>query len=131
VTKDEDFADMVATGREAPTVVWVRIGNARRAALLAWFEPLIDRIVEMVDVGDPGVEVGQALGDVVEPVLFVIPEGVDGPQRAGLVLGHLEARNLTGLVDCRLEPDAAARLLSKTFAPSWTSAALRSISNAC
>lgn len=56
VTKDEDFADMVATGREAPAVVWVRIGNTRRAALLTWFEPLIDRIVELVESGDRLVE---------------------------------------------------------------------------
>lgn len=51
VTKDEDFAAMVATGRAAPTVVWIRVGNTRRAALLAWFEPLIDQIVQMVDEG--------------------------------------------------------------------------------
>lgn len=51
VTKDEDFADMVATGREAPPVVWVRIGNSRRAVLLVWFEPLIEQIVEMVNSG--------------------------------------------------------------------------------
>lgn len=56
VTKDEDFADMVATGREAPAVVWVRVGNTRRAALLAWFEPLIDQIVEMVESGDRLIE---------------------------------------------------------------------------
>ena len=31
VTKDADFADMVATGRPAPVVVWVRTGNVRRA----------------------------------------------------------------------------------------------------
>ena len=56
VTKDEDFADMVATGREAPPVVWIRTGNTRRAALLAWFTPLIDRIVEVVGAGDRLVE---------------------------------------------------------------------------
>lgn len=52
VTKDEDFADMVATGREAPVVVWIRTGNTRRAALLEWFDPLIGQIVEMVSSGD-------------------------------------------------------------------------------
>lgn len=56
VTKDEDFADMVATGREAPPVVWVRTGNTRRAVLLAWFGPLIERIVETVDSGDRLIE---------------------------------------------------------------------------
>lgn len=56
VTKDEDFADMVATGREAPPVVWVRTGNTRRAVLLAWFEPLIQRVAEMVESGDQLIE---------------------------------------------------------------------------
>ncbi len=56
VTKDEDFADMIATGLEAPPVVWIRIGNTRRAALLAWFEPLIDQIVEMVGAGNRLIE---------------------------------------------------------------------------
>jgi predicted nuclease of predicted toxin-antitoxin system len=55
-TKDEDFADMVATGREAPAVVWVRVGNTRRAAILVWFEPLIQQIVEMVDSGNRLIE---------------------------------------------------------------------------
>lgn len=51
LTKDEDFADLVATGREAPPVVWIRSGNSRPSVLLAWFEPLIDQIVEMVASG--------------------------------------------------------------------------------
>jgi len=56
VTKDEDFADMVATGREAPAVVWVRAGNTRRAVLLACFEPLIEQIVETVGSGQRLIE---------------------------------------------------------------------------
>ena len=56
MTKDEDFADMIANGRESPTVVWIRVGNTRRAALLAWFEPLTDRIIEMIDSGNELIE---------------------------------------------------------------------------
>lgn len=56
VTKDEDFADMVATGRDAPAIVWVRIKNTRRTVLLAWFEPLIDQIVDMVTTGSRLIE---------------------------------------------------------------------------
>jgi predicted nuclease of predicted toxin-antitoxin system len=56
VTKDEDFANMIATGVDAPTVVWIRAGNTRRASLLAWFEPLIDQIVTMVEAGDRLIE---------------------------------------------------------------------------
>jgi hypothetical protein len=33
-------------------MVWIRIGNTRRATLLDWFAPLIDQIVEMVNAGD-------------------------------------------------------------------------------
>lgn len=53
VTKDEDFAHMLAVlaAEPAPAVVWVRVGNTRRAALLSWFDPLIGRIVRMIDEG--------------------------------------------------------------------------------
>lgn len=51
VTKDEDFSDMVLLGETAPVVVWVRVGNTRRSALLEWFDPLVDRIVTMVEAG--------------------------------------------------------------------------------
>lgn len=56
VTKDEDFSRMVATETVTPTVVWIRVGNTRRAALFAWFEPLIPRIVAMVESGDRLIE---------------------------------------------------------------------------
>ncbi|MEV4421260.1 DUF5615 family PIN-like protein [Patulibacter sp. NPDC049589] len=51
ITKDEDFSDMVLFRDPAPVVVWVRVGNTRRRALLEWFDPLVDQIVEMVDAG--------------------------------------------------------------------------------
>ena len=56
MTKDEDFANMAALGGEAPTVVWVRVGNSRRAALLAWFSPLIDDVVALVKAGNRLIE---------------------------------------------------------------------------
>lgn len=56
VTKDEDFSLMSAMGGEAPAVVWVRIGNTRKTALLTWFEPLIHRIVELVESGQRLIE---------------------------------------------------------------------------
>lgn len=42
---------MVALDAEAPTEVRVRVGNTRRAALLAWFEPLIEEVVALVEAG--------------------------------------------------------------------------------
>ena len=56
ITKDEDFADLSARGAEAPTVIWVRLGNTSRSALLTWFTPLLDSIVEMVDAGNQLIE---------------------------------------------------------------------------
>jgi predicted nuclease of predicted toxin-antitoxin system len=52
VTKDEDFRDMLLLSGSPPAVVWVRVGNTRRQALLDWFEPLIDRVVELIDSGN-------------------------------------------------------------------------------
>ena len=56
ITKDEDFANMVTIGGDVPVVVWVRVGNTRRAPLLAWFEPLIEAIVAMAEGGDRLIE---------------------------------------------------------------------------
>ncbi|HVV00617.1 MAG TPA: DUF5615 family PIN-like protein [Verrucomicrobiae bacterium] len=36
VTKAEDFAEWVRRGRVGPAVVWLRIGNSSKSALLAW-----------------------------------------------------------------------------------------------
>jgi hypothetical protein len=34
----------------------VRVGNTRRAALLTWFEPLIDEVISLVEAGNPLIE---------------------------------------------------------------------------
>ncbi len=56
VTKDEDFSGMAAFGGEAPAIVWIRVGNTRRRALIEWFEPLIEKIAEMIDAGNNLIE---------------------------------------------------------------------------
>ncbi len=56
VTKDEDFPSMLVLGGEAPAIVWIRVGNTRRRALIEWFEPLIDSVVEMIESGNDLVE---------------------------------------------------------------------------
>lgn len=56
ITKDEDFPNMLVLGGAAPALVWVRVGNTRRRALIEWFEPLIDRIVELIEAGNGLVE---------------------------------------------------------------------------
>ncbi|MCY7287389.1 MAG: DUF5615 family PIN-like protein [Cryobacterium sp.] len=56
VTKDEDFRDLLLLRGSPPAVVWVRAGNARRGALLERFEPLIERLVYLIESGDDLVE---------------------------------------------------------------------------
>jgi len=56
ITKDEDFSDQVLLGESAPVVVWVRAGNMTRQQLLDWFDPLLDRVVGMIDSGDRLIE---------------------------------------------------------------------------
>ena len=57
ITKDEDFAEWVRRGRPGPAVVWLRIGNSSKRALLAWLEPLLPAIVRQLELGDRLVEV--------------------------------------------------------------------------
>lgn len=56
VTKDQDFRDMLLLRGSPPCVVWVRVGNTRRHALLEWFGPLIDRVVHLIESGNDLVE---------------------------------------------------------------------------
>lgn len=56
ITKDEDFAALLVMRGASPVIVWIRIPNTRRQALLAWFEPLIDTIVELVESGNRLIE---------------------------------------------------------------------------
>jgi len=56
ITKDEDFPDQVLLGGPAPIIVWIRVGNATRRALLDWFDPLLDRAITMIDRGERLVE---------------------------------------------------------------------------
>jgi predicted nuclease of predicted toxin-antitoxin system len=56
ITKDEDFSDQVLLGGSAPVVVWVRVGNATRRALLDWFTPSLDRVIAMIDSGERLIE---------------------------------------------------------------------------
>ncbi len=38
ITKDEDFAQRKVLTTDGPVVIWVRLPNTRRSALLVWFE---------------------------------------------------------------------------------------------
>ena len=57
VTKDEDFALLKTMEPEGPRVVWIRLGNTRRQALLQWFERMLPEVLAALDRGDSLIEV--------------------------------------------------------------------------
>lgn len=57
VTKDEDFARRRVLADDGPQVVWLRIGNTRRQALLSWFAGMFPRVIAALDHGWTLVEV--------------------------------------------------------------------------
>ena len=57
VTKDEDFPRRLRRSQRCPVVVWLRIGNTSRRALLGWFEPLLPEIEKLIRQGDCLIEV--------------------------------------------------------------------------
>lgn len=57
VTKDEDFPHRSGQSTTAPAIVWLRIGNCSRRALLDWFEPLLPQIEAQLERGEKLIEV--------------------------------------------------------------------------
>lgn len=57
VTKDEDFPHRVQQSKTSPVIVWLRIGNTSRRALLKWFEPMTPQLEVLVHQGDRLIEV--------------------------------------------------------------------------
>jgi predicted nuclease of predicted toxin-antitoxin system len=57
VTKDEDFAEWVMRGRLGPSVVWLRIGNSSKPALIKWLTPFLPVIIRQLEQGERLIEV--------------------------------------------------------------------------
>jgi predicted nuclease of predicted toxin-antitoxin system len=57
MTKDEDFAEWVRRGRPGPAVVWLRIGNSSKRALLLWMETMLPLIIQKLEQKERLVEV--------------------------------------------------------------------------
>ena len=58
VTKDEDFQALAnRQGRIPPQVVWVRLGNCRKPALLEAFSRILPALRESLAAGDAAVEI--------------------------------------------------------------------------
>lgn len=56
ITKDEDFATRRNLVPSGPTIVWVRKGNVRNAALLAWFGDALPVLTEALQRGETTIE---------------------------------------------------------------------------
>ncbi len=57
VTKDEDFVRFTNLRQEAVSVVWVRLGNCRTAALLAAFDSVLLEMLAALEGGARLIEV--------------------------------------------------------------------------
>lgn len=57
LTKDEDFAARRLRERDGPVVIWLRVGNCSRAALIRWLLPLLSSIEQMINAGETLIEV--------------------------------------------------------------------------
>lgn len=56
ISKDEDFMHLVTLRSLSPKLVWVRIGNTRRAQLLSEFDVALERILAVLEEGEVIVE---------------------------------------------------------------------------
>ena len=57
ISKDEDFLYLAATSQTKITLLWVRLGNCRTAALLAAFDRLWPLIESSLGAGDRIIEI--------------------------------------------------------------------------
>jgi predicted nuclease of predicted toxin-antitoxin system len=57
ITKDEDFVMLRALDNNGPPVVWVRIGNTTKRALLGQFAEKFAAIVASLERGDTIIEI--------------------------------------------------------------------------
>lgn len=57
LTKDEDFATRIALDPSGPPIVWIRVGNTSRQALLRWIEPLLPAIEKALAANEKLIEV--------------------------------------------------------------------------
>jgi predicted nuclease of predicted toxin-antitoxin system len=57
VSKDEDFVTMRALRPHGPPIVWVRIGNATRRALIARFDAVLPQVLSALERGETIVQV--------------------------------------------------------------------------
>ena len=57
VSTDEDFSMLAMRSLEGPQVVWIRVGNTSRKALIGWFNNLLPSILSAIERGERVVEI--------------------------------------------------------------------------
>ena len=57
VTKDEDFSQRRNLVIQGPPIIWIRLPNTRRVALLIWFERMFPDILAAFERGEYLVEI--------------------------------------------------------------------------
>ena len=58
LSKDSDFVTIATLEDKGPPVVWIRLRNTRRQALLDWFSRLFLEIIAALEQGEKLVEIG-------------------------------------------------------------------------
>jgi predicted nuclease of predicted toxin-antitoxin system len=49
LTKDDNFPHRFHQSVHTPVVVWLRVGNVSRQALLRWFRPLLPQVIKIIE----------------------------------------------------------------------------------
>ncbi len=49
LTKDDDFPHRFHQSVHTPVVVWLRVGNVSRQALLRWFRSLLPQVIKLIE----------------------------------------------------------------------------------
>ncbi len=57
ISKDEDFVHISSTDPDPSPVVWIRVGNCTKRALLDWFAPLFPSVIKALNNGETLIEV--------------------------------------------------------------------------
>ncbi len=57
VSKDEDFLHLASTDPSGPPLIWVRLGNCRKAAMLAAFDRVLPALIQALQEGNKVLEV--------------------------------------------------------------------------
>ena len=57
VSKDQDFFELATRYPDSPPLVWIRLGNCRKLALIAGMAAVLPKLVEALQAGEKVVEV--------------------------------------------------------------------------